>query len=230
MHTEPPRCHVYTPRGSQAALFADRSPELLVSGPAGTGKTWLAVAHAAQLFERKEVDRIILTRPAVEAGERLGFLPGDTQSKVNPYAEPLFQKLHELLDKPAIQMLEQGKYIEIVPPGFMRGQSWNCKAVIVDEAANFDRAMLELILSRIGPFCKVFVIGSHHQSDIRDASGFMDVFRAFDDEESRSRGIHTFEFNEEADIVRSEFVKFVMRKLGVLPDPNGREPMFPPRQ
>lgn len=201
---------------------------ILCDGIWGSSKTYLSVYCALQLLSAKRIDGILYLRAPVEAGKGIGFLPGDTQSKVNPYAEPLFQKLHELLDKPAIQMLEQGKYIEVVPPGFMRGQSWNCKAVIVDEAANFSRSMLELILSRIGPFCKVFVIGSHHQSDIADANGFMEVFRAFDDDESRSRGIHTFEFNDEADIVRSEFVKFVMRKLGVLPPKSiVDEPMFP---
>lgn len=203
---------------------------ILCDGIWGSSKTYLSVYCALELLSQKRVDGILYLRAPVEAGKSIGFLPGDQSSKVNPYAEPFFQKLHELLDEPAVKMLEQGKYFEVVPPGFMRGQSWNCKAVIVDESANFDRAMLELIISRIGPFCKVFVIGSHHQSDIASANGFMEVFRAFDDQPSKERGIHTFEFNDEEDIVRSEFIKYCMRRLGVLPPKDvADEPMFPPQ-
>lgn len=196
---------------------------LLCDGIWGTSKTYLAVYSALRLLSEKRVDSILYLRAPVEAGKSIGFLPGDTQSKVNPYAEPLFQKLHELLDEGTVKMLEQDRRIEVVPPGFMRGQSWNCKAVIVDEAANFDRGMLELILSRIGPFCKVFIIGSKHQSDIGDPHGFMSLFQALNDEESRAAGIHCFYFNEEQDIVRSDFTKLVMRKLGVIkiPEPIG---------
>lgn len=189
---------------------------ILCDGIWGSSKTYLAVYCALELLSQKRADSILYLRAPVEAGKSVGFLPGDIGSKVNPYAEPLFQKLHELLDEPTIKMLEADRRIEVVPPGFMRGQSWNCKAVIVDEAANFDRAMLELILSRIGPFCKVFIIGSKHQSDIGDPHGFGSVIQALDDEEARAKGIFTFSFNEESDIVRSEFVKFVMRRLGVL--------------
>lgn len=202
---------------------------ILCDGIWGTSKTYLSIYCALKLLSDKRISGILYLRAPVEAGKGIGFLPGDAGSKVNPYAEPLFQKLHEFLDEPAIKMLEQGKYFEVIPPGFMRGQSWNCKAVIVDEAANFDRGMLELILSRIGPFCKVFVIGSHHQSDIgNNAKGFMEVFNTFNDQISKDHGIHTFEFNDEEDIVRSEFVKFTMRKLGVLPSKDPfQEPMFP---
>ena len=196
---------------------------ILCDGLWGSAKTYLSVYCALKLLSDKRVDGILYLRAPVEAGKSIGFLPGNMDEKVNPYAMPLFQKLHELLDDPAIKLLEQDKRIEVVPPGFMRGQSWNCKAIIVDEAANFDRAMLELILSRIGPFCKVFVIGSKHQSDIDDPHGFMSLFQALDDPESRGRGVHCFYFNEESDIVRSEFEKFLMRKLGVLkaPEPLG---------
>jgi phosphate starvation-inducible protein PhoH len=198
----------------------DRDTRLIIcDGIWGSSKTWLSVYCSLRLLSEKRVDSILYLRAPVEAGKSIGFLPGAASEKVNPYAEPLFQKLHEFLDEPSIKMLETDKRIEVVPPGFMRGQSWNCKAVIVDEAANFPRAMLELILSRIGPFCKVFIIGSQHQSDISDPQGFMSLFTAFDDEESRARGVHCFYFNEEADIVRSEFCRFVMRKLGVLKIP-----------
>ena len=202
---------------------------ILCDGLWGTSKTYNAVYCALELLGQKRVDSLVYLRSPVESGKGVGFIPGTIEEKINPYAEPLFEKLNELLDAPQIKMLEQEERIEIIPPGFIRGRSWNCKAIIVDEAANFDRGMLELILSRIGPFCKVFVIGSHHQSDTGNSNGFMEVFRAFDDESSKEHGIHTFELNEEEDIVRSEFVKFVMRKLGVLPPKPGEEPMFPPK-
>lgn len=199
------------------ATALDKTTRLILcDGIWGSSKTYLSVYCALELLNQKKVDSILYLRAPVEAGKGIGFLPGGFAEKVNPYAEPLFQKLHEMLDDGTVKMLEKDKRIEVIPPGFIRGQSWNCKAVIVDEAANFDRGMLELILSRIGPFCKVFVVGSHHQSDIKDPDGFMSVFGAFNDEESREKGIHTFEFNDEQDIVRSEFIKYVMKKLGVL--------------
>jgi len=216
---------------AETALHKD-TRLVLCDGIWGSAKTYLSVYCALELLSQKRADSILYLRAPVEAGKGIGFLPGDQNSKVNPYAEPLFQKLHELVDEPTIKMLENDKRIEIVPPGFTRGLSWNCKAVIVDEAANFDRAMLELIISRIGPFCKIFIIGSKHQSDIKDPHGFMSVFQAFDDEESRGQGIFTFTFNEESDIVRSTFVKYCMRKLGVLKpvEPIGANGDWVPRQ
>lgn len=210
------------PVGKKAAqcILVDNADHLYITDNViVTHNTYLSVYVALQLLSDKRVDSIIYLRAPVEAGKSIGFLPGGSDEKINPYAEPLFQKLHELLDEASIKMLEADKRIEVVPPGFMRGQSWNCKAIIVDEAANFDRAMLELILSRVGPFCKVFVVGSQHQSDIHDAHGFMSLFSAFDDEQSKEHGIHCFYFNEESDIVRSHFIKFVMRKLGILKTP-----------
>lgn len=201
---------------------------ILCEGLWGTSKTWLSVYCALELLNQQKVDAIAYIRSPVEAGKGLGFVPGTIEEKINPYAEPLFEKLGELLDSPSIKLLEKEERIQIIPPGFIRGRSWNCKAIIIDEAANFDRGMLELILSRVGPRCKVFLVGSRHQSDTGSANGFMEVFRAFDDEESRSRGIHAFELNEESDIVRSDFMKFIMRKLGVLPAKVAAdEPMFP---
>jgi phosphate starvation-inducible protein PhoH len=195
----------------------DKSTRLvLCDGIWGSSKTFLSVYCALRLLSEKKVDSILYVRSPVEAGQEIGFIPGSVSEKMNPYAEPFFQKLHELLDEPTIKTLETDKRIEVVPPGFARGQSWNCKAIIVDEAANFSKPMLELILSRIGPFCKVFVIGSRHQSDTDSPQGFISLFDAFDNEESRKHGIHAFYFNEEKDIVRSEFVKYCMRRLGVL--------------
>lgn len=225
---QPLEIHMRYDLSEKQQAFVDKALDketrlILCDGIWGTAKTYLAVYCALKLLGDKRADSIIYLRAPIEAGKSIGFLPGGSDEKINPYAEPLFQKLHELLDDQSIKMLENDKRIEVVPPGFMRGQSWNCKAIIVDEAANFDRAMLELILSRVGPFCKVFIIGSQHQSDINDPYGFTGLFKAFDDEESKENGVHCFYFNEEADIVRSKFIKFVMRKLGVLkvPEPIG---------
>jgi len=106
------------------------------AGPAGTGKTWLAVAHAVQLFERKEVDRIILSRPAVEAGERLGFLPGDMREKVDPYLRPIYDALYDLMDARIVERALQTGEIEIAPLAFMRGRTLSHAVVILDEAQN----------------------------------------------------------------------------------------------
>src|SRR5438067_10631052 len=106
------------------------------TGPAGTGKTWLAVAHAVQLFERKEVDRIILSRPAVEAGERLGFLPGDMREKVDPYLRPIYDALYDLMDARIVERAMQTGEIEIAPLAFMRGRTLANAVIILDEAQN----------------------------------------------------------------------------------------------
>src|SRR5437588_3280815 len=118
-------------------------------GPAGTGKTWLAVAHAAQLFERKEVDRIILSRPAVEAGERLGFLPGDLRDKVDPYLRPIFDALNDML--PADQLAKRlgSGEIEVAPIAFMRGRTLSHAFVILDEAQNTTPVQMKMFLTRL---------------------------------------------------------------------------------
>jgi len=113
-----------------------RNPLVFGIGPAGTGKTWLAVAHAIALFERKEVDRIILSRPAVEAGERLGFLPGDMREKVDPYLRPIYDALFDLMDSRIVERALQTNEIEIAPLAFMRGRTLANAVIILDEAQN----------------------------------------------------------------------------------------------
>src|SRR5689334_21680399 len=115
-------------------------------GPAGTGKTWLAVAHAAQLFERKEVDKIILSRPAVEAGERLGFLPGDLREKVDPYLRPIYDALYDLMDARIVERALQTGEIEIAPLAFMRGRTLTNAAIILDEAQNTTSMQMKMFL------------------------------------------------------------------------------------
>src|SRR5207248_2843466 len=135
-------------------------------GPAGTGKTWLAVAYAAQLFERKEVDRIILTRPAVEAGERLGFLPGDLREKVDPYLRPIFDALNDML--PADQLakrLASGE-IEVAPLAFMRGRTLAHAFVILDEAQNTTPVQMKMFLTRMGEGTRMVITGDLSQIDL----------------------------------------------------------------
>lgn len=139
-------------------------------GPAGTGKTYLAMAMAVSALLSKEVGRIILTRPAVEAGERLGFLPGDMTEKVNPYLRPLFDALHEMLDVKRVQHYLDDAVIEIAPLAFMRGRTLNDAFVILDEAQNATREQMKMFLTRIGPNTKAVVTGDITQTDLPDPS------------------------------------------------------------
>ena len=146
-------------------------------GPAGTGKTFLAVALAAAALSRREVNRIILTRPAVEAGERLGFLPGDLMAKVDPYLRPLFDALHDMLDPERVsQHLERG-VIEVAPLAFMRGRSLNDSFIILDEAQNTTPEQMKMFLTRLGFNSKMVVTGDVTQIDLpRDqGSGLLAV-------------------------------------------------------
>ncbi len=141
-------------------------------GPAGTGKTWLAVAMAARALQAREVSRIVLTRPAVEAGERLGFLPGDLMDKIDPYLRPLFDALYDMLDPEAVQRLLTRGAIEVAPLAFMRGRTLNESFVILDEAQNTTPEQMKMFLTRIGFGSKVVVTGDTTQVDIdRGRSG-----------------------------------------------------------
>ncbi|SRR5579875_2209040 len=135
-------------------------------GPAGTGKSYLAVAAAVQALQAKEVNRIILTRPAVEAGERLGFLPGDLMAKVDPYLRPLYDALYDLLDPEAMQRLMDRGTIEVAPLAFMRGRTLNASFIILDEAQNTTPEQMKMFLTRIGFGSKVVVTGDVTQVDV----------------------------------------------------------------
>jgi phosphate starvation-inducible PhoH-like protein len=135
-------------------------------GPAGTGKSYLAVAAAVQALQAKDVNRIILTRPAVEAGERLGFLPGDLMAKVDPYLRPLYDALYDLLDPEAMQRLMDRGTIEVAPLAFMRGRTLNSSFIILDEAQNTTPEQMKMFLTRIGFGSKVVVTGDVTQVDV----------------------------------------------------------------
>jgi phosphate starvation-inducible PhoH-like protein len=137
-------------------------------GPAGTGKSWLAVAMAVQALQAKQVQRIILTRPAVEAGERLGFLPGDLMAKIDPYLRPLYDALYDMVDpEGAAKLLERGT-VEVAPLAFMRGRTLNNSFIILDEAQNTTPEQMKMFLTRIGFGSKVVVTGDATQVDVPD--------------------------------------------------------------
>ena len=141
--------------------------EIVISvGPAGTGKTFLAVAYAISLLEKHEIDKIVLCRPAVEAGENLGFLPGDLRDKIDPYLAPLYDALNDLLPKNKVQTLINNKIIEIIPLAYMRGRTINRAAMILDEAQNTTVEQMKMFLTRIGYGSKVVVTGDPSQADL----------------------------------------------------------------
>jgi phosphate starvation-inducible PhoH-like protein len=176
-------------------------------GPAGTGKTFLAVALAAAALSRREVNRIILTRPAVEAGERLGFLPGDLMAKVDPYLRPLFDALHDMLDAERLASYMDKGMVEVAPLAFMRGRTLNDSFIILDEAQNTSPEQMQMFLTRLGFGSKVVVTGDITQIDLpRDhRSGLVNVMGVLD-------GVPDIAFVRfsDADVVRHKLVQRIV--------------------
>jgi len=164
-----PRGRPVRPKSSGQKRYVDAIGENVITfgvGPAGTGKSWLAVAMAVHALQAKEVDRIILTRPAVEAGERLGFLPGDLMAKVDPYLRPLWDALHDMVGtEDAGKLLERGQ-VEVAPLAFMRGRTLNSSFIILDEAQNTTPEQMKMFLTRIGFGSKAVVTGDTTQVDV----------------------------------------------------------------
>jgi phosphate starvation-inducible PhoH-like protein len=177
-------------------------------GPAGTGKTYLAVAQAVASLLNKSVARIVLARPAVEAGEKLGFLPGDLQDKVDPYLRPLYDALYDLLDYEKVSRLLERNAIEVAPLAFMRGRTLNDAFVIIDEAQNTTTEQMKMVLTRIGFGSKVVVTGDITQIDLPQGrvSGLVEAISVL----SGTQGI-AFCFFDEKDVVRHKLVQAVIR-------------------
>jgi phosphate starvation-inducible PhoH-like protein len=190
--------------GQDAYLRALKRHALVFgTGPAGTGKTWLAVAHAVHLFERKEVDRIVLSRPAVEAGERLGFLPGDMREKVDPYLRPIYDALFDMMDQRIVERALQTGEIEIAPLAFMRGRTLSNAAVILDEAQNTTAMQMKMFLTRLGENSHMIVTGDPSQIDLPfgQASGLTEAVRLLAGVEGIGHAVFTRD-----DVVRHELV------------------------
>ena len=177
-------------------------------GPAGTGKTYLAVAAAVDALTRKKVRRIVLARPAVEAGESLGFLPGDMQAKVDPYLRPLYDALDEMMPAERIQKALETRVIEIAPLAFMRGRTLGDAFVILDEAQNATAMQMKMFLTRLGVNSQIVITGDKTQIDLpkREESGLMQVERILPGIE----GI-AFHYFTDADVVRHRLVRDIIK-------------------
>jgi phosphate starvation-inducible PhoH-like protein len=176
-------------------------------GPAGTGKTYLAVAMAVAALKKEQVARIVLTRPAVEAGEALGFLPGDLREKITPYLRPLYDALHDMLDPEEIERSVARQTIEVAPLAYMRGRTLSNAFVILDEAQNTTTEQMFMLLTRIGPNSKCVVTGDVTQIDlpVNKRSGVLEALQAL----KNIPGIATVYFTER-DVVRHELVRAII--------------------
>ncbi len=177
-------------------------------GPAGTGKTYLAMAAALQALKKEQVGRIILTRPAVEAGEALGFLPGDLQEKIFPYLRPLYDALHSLLDPEELQRYMEKRMVEIAPLAYMRGRTLDSAFIVLDEAQNTTTEQMFMFLTRMGQGSKCVVTGDRTQIDLpaNKRSGLVEAIQAL----NGVQGIG-FTYFEERDVVRHELVQSIIR-------------------
>ena len=222
-------------KAQDAYLRALKAHELVFAeGPAGTGKTWLAVGFAVSLLERGDIDKIIITRPAVEAGERLGFLPGDMREKVDPYLRPIYDALYDFMDARHVERGLATGIIEIAPLAFMRGRTLASAVVLLDEAQNTTTMQMKMFLTRLGEGSRMIINGDPSQIDLPQgqASGLVDASRILRDVE----GVGRIRFAE-GDVVRHDMVRRIvaaydadLRARGVVrgPDeparPAGRRP------
>ena len=185
------------------------SPELLVyKASAGSGKTYTAIALAVRALRNREVKRIVLSRPAVEAGENLGFLPGDMKEKVDPYLQPLYDALSDMIPPKKLEEYLESEIIQIAPLAYMRGRTLNDSFVILDEAQNTTRNQLKMFLTRMGISAKFVITGDMSQIDLprRGDSGLIHAFKILKD----IKGIAFVEFNSD-DIVRHRLVKDIVK-------------------
>jgi phosphate starvation-inducible PhoH-like protein len=200
-----------TPKSANQRRYLDtieKNDIVFGVGPAGTGKTYLAMAQAVSYLVAKKVSRIILARPAVEAGEKLGFLPGDLQEKVNPYLRPLYDALYDMMDtEKATRLVERGT-IEVAPIAFMRGRTLNDAFVILDEAQNTTSEQMKMFLTRLGFGSKAVVTGDITQIDLPNprASGLVEALKIVSDIE----GIGVVYFDDK-DVVRHKLVQQIVR-------------------
>jgi len=206
---------IVSPKGvtQQAYIQAIRTHDIVFGiGPAGTGKTYLAMAMAIRALQERQVKRIILTRPAVEAGERLGFLPGDLAEKINPYLRPLYDALHDMMDPGRIAALIERGTIEVAPLAFMRGRTLNDSFVVLDEAQNTTREQMKMFLTRLGFDSRTVITGDVTQVDLPGGarSGLRHAKRVL----SGIEGIEFIYFSH-ADVVRHPLVQQIVQAYDV---------------
>jgi phosphate starvation-inducible protein PhoH and related proteins len=190
-------------------------------GPAGTGKTYLAMAQAVSFLVAKKVSRIILARPAVEAGEKLGFLPGDLQEKVNPYLRPLYDALYDMLDAERVARYIERGTIEIAPIAFMRGRTLNDSFVILDEAQNTTSEQMKMFLTRLGFGAKAVITGDITQIDLPAGrtSGLVEAMKVV----SHIDGV-SFTYFDDRDVVRHKLVQQIVKAYEAFSNGTGRPP------
>ena len=201
---------VVVPRSLNQRRYLEqiRSSDMVFGiGPAGTGKTYLAVAQAMAYLLNKEVSRVILARPAVEAGEKLGFLPGDLQQKVDPYLRPLYDALYDLLEYEKVERLFERNQIEVAPIAFMRGRTLSEAFVIIDEAQNTTTEQMKMVLTRVGPGSKVVVTGDITQIDLPAGrvSGLVEALSVLSGVEGMA-----FRYFDDKDVVRHRLVQSII--------------------
>jgi phosphate starvation-inducible protein PhoH and related proteins len=197
-----------TPAQDAYMRAMERAELVFGIGPAGTGKTYLAVAHAATQLERGDINRIILSRPAVEAGERLGFLPGDMKEKVDPYLRPLYDALYDMMRPEHVERCITSGVIEVAPLAFMRGRTLANAVVILDEAQNTTSMQMKMFLTRLGENSKMVVTGDPSQVDLPPGqkSGLIEAVNLLEGIE----GVHVSRFNDK-DVVRHALVGRIVR-------------------
>ena len=204
-------------RGQKQYFKAIKNNDIVFAiGPAGTGKTYQAVASAVDALKNKSVEKIIITRPAVEAGERLGFLPGDLKNKVDPYLTPLFDALSDMIPKDKLKVYLDSSVIEVAPLAYMRGRTLHNSFIILDEAQNATKTQMKMFLTRLGVTSKSIITGDVTQIDLppREASGLIDAMKVL----KKIKGISFVNFDEN-DVVRHKLVKDIIKAYG---DSNGK--------
>jgi phosphate starvation-inducible PhoH-like protein len=223
----PSRRKLISPKSANQKRYVDaiRTHDLVIAiGPAGTGKSYLAVAMAVSALMKREVARIVLTRPAVEAGERLGFLPGDLIEKIHPYLRPLYDALYDMLDTDKVATLTERGQIEIAPLAYMRGRTLNDAFIILDEAQNTTSEQMKMFLTRLGFNSKMVITGDITQVDL-PASRVSGLVEA----QSVLRGVDGIQFVyfSDRDVVRHDLVSVIVRAYDRA-QPRPSSPLPPP--
>tara|TARA_X000001036_G_scaffold15999_1_gene13390 strand:- start:991 stop:2016 length:1026 start_codon:yes stop_codon:yes gene_type:complete len=197
-----------TANQKKLVIAVQKNDLVFALGPAGTGKTYISVALAVKALKNKDVTKIIITRPAVEAGESLGFLPGDLKDKIDPYLRPIYDALSDMIPSEKLKFYQENNIIEIVPLAYMRGRTLNNAFILLDEAQNATQSQIKMFLTRMGPSSKVIVTGDKSQIDLpqREKSGLLEVLEVL--KETQNIG---FVYLDERDVLRHRLVKSIIK-------------------